>query len=424
MNSLSQSQRAVLLFGLLGATLLMLVGCGGDGGAGTQFAGTIDTLPGGRIVVANPEAGIWAEGDEWDVVEELRLGSLDGTGPDVFGAISVIEVDAEGRFYAFERQAQELRVFAVDGSHVRTLGRKGGGPGEFEQVIGMDWAPDGNLWVVDPGNSRISVFDTAGTYVDSHRTLGGFIISPWPGGFDDLGQFYNYGVDTSNEDGFAIVLVRFDDQMEPVDSVAIPRWQGKENFFELVGEGGHSRMRTTVPFSPGLTSKFVRGTRHIWFALTGEYEIYQTSMAGDTVRVISRAFDPLPVTGEDMDSALVRLKWFTDQGGEVDRSKIPNTKPGLQQFYVDDRGQIFVTPVTERALTGRVLDVFDAEGRYLGRLELPFQLRSYPTPIFRDGKLYATTIDEFEVPYLVRADLGQASTVERGRARELSRTLR
>ena len=106
MNSLSQSQRAVLLFGLLGATLLMLLGCGGDGGDGTQFAGTIDTLPGGRIVVANPEAGIWAEGDEWDVVEELRLGSLDGTGPDVFGAISVIEVDAEGRFYAFERQAQ------------------------------------------------------------------------------------------------------------------------------------------------------------------------------------------------------------------------------------------------------------------------------------------------------------------------------
>jgi hypothetical protein len=33
-------------------------------------------------------------------------------------------------------------------------------------------------------------------------------------------------------------------------------------------------------------------------------------------------------------------------------------------------------------------------------------------------------MDEFEVPYLVRADLGQPSTVERGRTRELSRTVR
>ena len=41
--------------------------------------------------------------------------------------------------------------------------------------------------------------------------------------------------------------------------------------------------------------------------------------------------------------------------------------------------------------------MFDAEGRYLGRLELPFKLRSYPTPIFRNGKLYATTTDELEV---------------------------
>lgn len=424
MTELSQSQRAVLLFGLLGATLLMLVGCGGDAGDGARFAGSIDTLPSGRIVVMNPETGMWAEGDSWEVVEELRVGSLDGTGPEVFGSISTIEVDGEGRFFAFERQAQELRVFNVDGSHVRTIGRKGGGPGEFEQVIGMDWAPDGNLWVVDPGNSRISVFDTAGTYLDNHRTLGGFVISPWPGGFDDQGQFYNYGVDTSNEDGFGIVLVRFDDQMEPVDSIPIPRWQGKENFFELVSEGGRGRMRTTVPFSPGLTSKFVKGTSHIWFALTGEYEIYQTSMTGDTVRIISRAFDPLPVTGEDMDSALVGLEWFTRQGGQVDRSKIPSTKPALQQFFVDDQGQVFVMPVTERAKTGRVLDVFDAEGRYLGRLELPFRLRPYPTPIFRGGKLYATTMDEFEVPYLVRADLGQPSTVERGRTRELSRALR
>ena len=33
--------------------------------------------------------------------------------------------------------------------------------------------------------------------------------------------------------------------------------------------------------------------------------------------------------------------------------------------------------------------------------------------------MYAVTIDEFDVPFVVRARLGPPSTVERGRAREL-----
>ena len=42
MNSLSQSQRAVLLFGLLAATVLLLLGCGGGAGGANHFAGVVD----------------------------------------------------------------------------------------------------------------------------------------------------------------------------------------------------------------------------------------------------------------------------------------------------------------------------------------------------------------------------------------------
>ncbi len=331
MNSLSRSERSLLFLLLAAASMLLLLGCGSDGGPGRAFEGTIDTLPSGRVVVSNPGEGMWREGEEWQVTEEIRIGRLEGDGPDVFGSVGLLEVDEAGRFYVFERQAQELRVFDAEGNYVRTVGRKGGGPGEFSQVIGMDWAPDGSLWLVDPANNRISVFDTAGTYVEGHRTLGGYVISPWPGGFDDRGRFYNYGVDPGASDDFGLVLVRYDEHLEPADTIRIPRRTGEGNYFELRSERG--RMRAGVPFSAGVTWQFVRRTPYIWFAHTGDYRLFQRTLEGDTLRVVSREFESLPVTGEDIDSAIVRLDWFTRQGGKIDRSKFPDNKPAIQNFY-------------------------------------------------------------------------------------------
>jgi hypothetical protein len=48
-----------------------------------------------------------------------------------------------------------------------------------------------------------------------------------------------------------------------------------------------------------------------------------------------------------------------------------------------------------------VFDVFDPGGRYLGAVRLPFTHNS--VPIFRNNALYAVTVDELEVPYVVRA---------------------
>jgi hypothetical protein len=131
-------------------------------------------------------------------------------------------------------------------------------------------------------------------------------------------------------------------------------------------------------------------------------------MAGDTVRVISREYDHLPVTEADIDAAIERLDWFTRQGGKIDRTRFPSTKPALNTFFSDDVGRMWVSPVTDEEDTGRIWDVFDPDGRYLGQITLPFTLVRYPIPLFRDGMIYGVTEDDLEVPYVVRA------RVERG----------
>jgi sugar lactone lactonase YvrE len=382
------------------ALFLVLAGCTDAGSAADRWSGTIDTLASGRVVVNNPSSEVWDENTRWRVEVGVQIGRMDGRGPDVFGRIGALEVDRAGRLYVYEGQAQELRVFDDDGSHVRTVGREGGGPGEFKRVIGMAWAPDGNLWLVDPSNARISVFDTAGTYLTNHRTLGGFVVSPWPGGFDDQGRFYNYGLDRTVTEGFPLVLVRFDDQMEPKDTIQIPRYTGGGDFFEL--RSGDSRMRASVPFSPGVTWQ-LSSTGHVWFAMTGDYRLYQRTMAGDTVRTISREFDPLPVTEADHEDIEEQLEWFTRQGGKIDRNKFPKFKPAIRSFYLDDAGNQWVMPVTETKDRGRLFDIFDTDGRYLGRVRVPFVVQTFPKPIIRYNTLFAVTVDDLDVPYVVRA---------------------
>jgi len=360
----------------------------------------MDTLPSGTIVVTNPAQGVWDSASSWRVSEDLRIGTLEGTGPDLFGQIDALEVDRDGRIWVLEGQAQELRVFGRDGRWLRTIGRKGGGPGELAQAIGMAWGPDGNLRVIDPQNNRISVIDTAGTFVRSHYMLGGFVFMPWPGGFDTAGVFYNYTPDLQASD-FQLLLVRYDSTLKPIDSIRTPRYPGAENFFELrTPQGG--RMRSGVPFSPALEWRLT-SAGDFWAALTGPYELLRLGRAGDTLRVVKMAFEPIPVTSEDVDSAVAGLKWFTSQGGKVDRSRIPSTKPALSSVYVADDGYLWVQLTTrDRMDRGRLFDVLDPEGRYLDRVRLPFQLSEYPTPVFRNGMIYGVTRDELEVPFVVR----------------------
>ena len=379
---------------------LTLTSCADDRRPDADFwDGTVDTLPNGAIEVNNPSHGIWDSTTAWQVVEEVRIGTLEGTGPDLFGRISALEVDESGNIYVFESQAQELRVFDSAGRHIRTIGREGGGPGEFKQGIGMAWAPDGKLWVVDPGNVRISVFDTAGAYVTMKRILGGYVMTPWPGRFDQSGNFYHYGLDVAAEPGGRFVMVRFDTLMKPLDTIRVPR-PPDDRYVEIQPEDGFTR--AGIPYTASIISR-IGPNGFLWFANTGDYHVYKRAVEGDTVLIVSRDFKPLPVTGAEIDSAIVALEWFTRQGGRIDRSRFPSVKPALRSLYIDDEHRLWVVPVLAGEETGSELDVFDASGRYLGRLPMPFRLLDNPIPLFRGGNIYGVTVGEFDVPYVVKA---------------------
>ena len=374
----------------------------GDGGARTAggWEGTVDTLASGHVVVRNTERPVWSAEQAWRVVEELRIGRVEGDGPDLFGGIASVAVDGAGRIWVLERQAQEIRVFGENGVYVRTVGQRGSGPGELADALSIEQGPDEHMWVMDPRNARLSVFDTAGAFLRSYPARGGFYISPWPGRFDREGSYYA-PVPREGADGFRVGMVRHDSELEAVDTLDVPSDPFERPRFELSNDRG-MRMMAAVPYVGGLRWRLSE-QRTVWGLITDEYRLFELSPAGDTLRTITRAFEPIPVTAADRERAREDLAWFTDQGGQIDLSRLPDTKAPVDRFFFDDQGHIWVQRVGSPEEEGRVYDVFDPEGRFLGTLTLPFPLDDTSIPVIRDGAMYAVSEDELEVPYVVRA---------------------
>lgn len=374
-----------IVFGLLAA------GCAAadDGG----WRGSVDTLPGGTVVVRNPAAGLWDSASAWRLVETMRIGAVEGTGPEVLGRVPALEADAWRRVYVLEFQAREIRVFDADGGFVRSIGRSGSGPGEFRNPFGMAWDPDGRLWVADAGNARYMAFDTAGQYLTQRQRPAAFHRTPFSGTIDGDGYIYDTALEAGTGEE---ALIRFHLDSEASDTFHLPDDEAER--FEIP-----QRVAVVVPFGARTIWTLDRRA-HLWFGMSDSYRILERFPRGDTLRVVEKAFDPVPVTAEERDTAIARMSWFTEQGGRIDPSRIPDRKPAFESLYVDDRGYLWVRPTMPRedGSDGAVFDVFDPEGRYLGVARSDVPIQTYAPFVIRGRDAYAVVTDELDVPYVVR----------------------
>ncbi len=367
-------------------------------GDGTASAGgpSVDTLSGGVVAVRNTERGAWTAESAWRAVEDLRLGSAQGGGPDEFAFPAALEVDAQGRLYVLDAQAAQVRVFAADGRHVRSFGGQGAGPGEFKRAMGMAMAPGGALWVVDPGNARFSVFDTTGALRTTVPRENGHAMYPWPGRFDRQGRLWDV---TAGPEGIAgpPSLLRLDPVSGAAQRLPLPAFAPAQ----FSARNGPVSVAAPVPFAPELAWTLDAEGR-VWSGVTDRYRLRLHQPAGDTLRVVERAAAPVAVSAEERDSVPAQLKWFTDQGGRVDLSRVPRQKPAFVSIRTDDRGWLWVRPSLPASESATAFDVFDPEGRYQGRLALPIQHEDRMPLVIRGDHVYAVVLSDAGAPQVAR----------------------
>ena len=121
----------------IGVTVLLFMGVGCNEAA-LKASGPVVRDSSGITVVENPDPSAF-DTLSWraDTSRIVRIGALEGDGPNVFGRIGGVARLSDGRIVVADAEAHEIRFFAPDGSFLSRTGRRGGGPGEYEYFSGM-----------------------------------------------------------------------------------------------------------------------------------------------------------------------------------------------------------------------------------------------------------------------------------------------
>jgi hypothetical protein len=174
--------------------------------------------------------------------------------------------------------------------------------------------------------------------------------------------------------------------------------------FELRTE--NSLTRAKVPFAPSPVWYLDREGL-VWYGFGSSSRIARRTLENDTILTIEREYEQRPVLDEERELALSQLEYFVAQGMEIDASRIPTVKPAFDGFLADDRGYLWVYSY-EIDLEGdsprgvvREFQVFDDGGAYLGELDTPSDFTPTAVPRVQGSYLYAVTMGEFDVPYVV-----------------------
>jgi len=373
----------------------------------------------GVTIVSNTEVGIWGPGEGWTVEEELRIGATEGDPAKEFGVIlqGGIAVDSEERISVLDIQAQEIKVFSASGEFIRTIGRRGEGPGEFFGAGLLLMGPGDTLFVPDNRNLRMNWFAPDGSFSGS---------SPFLFRKEGLSQGFR-----SNAGGIIA------EQVNPW--ISGNPWPEDPQDAVILWASGRNRSDTLALFPSGEQNMMIDGfTYDTWYAafpcwdltddmrlLVGrsdQYRFVWISSGGQVDRVVTKTHEPRPVTDRDMERAKAHLenRWI-----EIDAPPAQIQRLLSRQFFHEvfpvysslregPNGTIWVKKVKppSELEEGEVAwytwpsdwadedwDVFDPEGRFLGVVTMP---RRFSPSLFHGDKIYGTWYDEMDVPYVVR----------------------
>ena len=330
--------------------------------AQAKWKGTV-VKEGDVTVVRNPKKPIYMT-PILELQEELSLGGAKAQGDYVLGQIRDVVVDDNGAIYVLDAEAFHIKVFDPSGAFVRTIGRKGQGPGEFEIPVMMSLVRTHGELAVQQVTRRMSFFKTDGTFL---RHLLFKDLRAVQGLCDSKGQIYISEARRGDE-GSRYVIKKL-----AADGTALA----------TLGDSPAPKADKFNPFMP-VGSFEIDGNDDFVYGYPETYEI-QFFRASDAkyFKKIVRDYEPVAVTVEERAEQETAAK---GRGIVFDFSKF---HPAYRGFFLSDIGHLFVETY-EKTKDGKIVhDIFDTEGRFIGRMPL----RPRGIGILK-GKYYACEEDE------------------------------
>jgi hypothetical protein len=358
--------------------LPLAAACGGD----ARAAGGPVVRDSAGVQIVENTAPAWRDGEGWTVAAEplLDIGVADGAPEYQFGEVAGAVRLADGRIVVADAQAKHLRFFDGAGVHVRTVGRSGGGPGEFQGLMRLLRLPGDTLATWDYRLSRLSLFAPDGTFLRS-RTLppptGAPAMLQVEGAFADgslvvapVSLIFSKGTSVTRD---TVTLLHYAADGEGVDSIG--RFPGALTLSVAWEENDGGATRGPVPFGPN-TYRAVRGDL-LRIADSERFEVASYSADGVLRQRVRRAYTPEPLTPAEIErhEEAQRSGVGTHNRQVVERSlaatPYPETKSAFAGMVVDRQGAVWLREHPAGDGAPSRWTVLDADGAWLGTVETP-----------------------------------------------------
>jgi len=315
-----------------------------------KWKGTI-VKEGDVTVVRNPKEPLYKT-PVLELEEELSLGGPEARGDFAFDQIRDVVVDDAGSLYVMDGRSGQVKVFGASGTYLRTIGRLGQGPGEFERPMNLSLnGTTGELAVHEPG--RMSFFGPDGVFARSvaYQGMGAAL-----GRVDSRGHIYRTEV-VVDENGARYVAVKSGPDGTVLAELA-------SSPAPLVPKSRSRKIKVTALW-PSSYFQLDRADNVVYgFPQTYDLTLFRGSDSRPFKR-ITRIYDPVGISAEEKREFEKEVP--PGSGFELE---FPEYHSAYERFFLSDLGHIFVRTWERTADGRRIHDVFDAEGRFIGRVPL------------------------------------------------------
>ncbi|MCI0432268.1 MAG: 6-bladed beta-propeller [Gemmatimonadetes bacterium] len=428
------------MLGVAVAALFTTLGLGCERAISSSTASDFDVADSaGVAIISNRGTGTEHAREGAGLRLDLRVGVTEGEEAYQFHRVVEIVPDpATGDIIVADAGSSVVRVFDASGRWLRTLGRRGTGPGEFTRPGALMVLGD-SIFAVNGANYQAAVFDRSGALVRAFpitvpdcvvypvgRTESGWFAWLWssnlPGGPPATGQIRQDSIEVRHLTEITTA---------PGDNLSLLREA------PLVARFARGARSVVIPVGDRLTTSPVLWdpepaygadrTGHFYVSAGSPYRIDAWDGSGRLVRSVRRDVPVVPVTDEMRSEYEQRVLTHYDTigpgpGRDVDRRRMLASLDGPRNDVVPPLGRLLVShdgafwverPDLAADLVGpanfsttvvqpTTWDRFDTDGRFVGAVLLPAAF----TPRAVEGNsVYGVLRDEFDVEHVARYEI-------------------
>jgi hypothetical protein len=337
----------------------------------TEWKGKIE-YENGIKVVKNPGEPLYGN-IEFELEEDLNIGKEDDENYMFYGGIS-LALDKQDNIYALDGKSCRIQEFDKKGRYLRTIGRKGQGPGEFELPFKLFLDGKNYIYVLD--RRSLKIFNDKGEFLETVKLttfITDFYVSP------DGNIFASS--ELRDEKGSTQAVMKMDSQGKIVKKVA------EFPYIELIvrksGDVTYSFGASRHVYIPELCFSALNG-QTFCYAYSAEFKIFLLDEHGNTSLIFQKEESPQAVNRKEKDSILDQMKErYKERGRSLpediwEEVQFPSHRPFFDHILADDMQRLYVRRLKSVLNDNNEVefDIFGREGLYLYKLKLPFTPRA------------------------------------------------